>query len=68
MLSEVDLRDWEQLDDTKLYNVENKTYIKAYDEYYFFDHVDGLYSLCKDMQDNIVHLSVFTPVTPLRKP
>jgi hypothetical protein len=67
MISEIDLRDWEHLEETKLYNVKRNTYIKAFDEYFFFDHLDGMYSYCKDMQNNVVHLAAFTPVIPLKK-
>ena len=67
MISEIDLRDWEHLTETELYNVKRNTYIKAFDKYFFFDHIDGMYSYCKDMQDKVVNLYAFTPVIPLRK-
>jgi hypothetical protein len=28
----------------------------------FFDHIDGMYSFCKDLNGNIIHLSFATEV------
>jgi hypothetical protein len=49
----------------KLYEVPKNTYIKivGIDEYYYFDHVDGMYSYCTDIDGNIIHLSASTEVT-----
>lgn len=69
MISEVDIADWERLPLTPLYSVENKTYVyvPALDVTVFFDHIDGMYSFCMDMNNNIVHLAAFTDVHPLKK-
>lgn len=54
----------------KLYQVPSKTWIKVIDyatappgarlvkekEEVFFDHLDGMYSFCKDKEGNIVHI------------
>jgi hypothetical protein len=52
-----------------LYSVENKTYVYVpeWDSTVFFDHIDGMYSFCMDMENNIVHLAAWTEVQPLRK-
>lgn len=46
----------------KLYEVPRKTWIKLNGKRYFFDHVDGMYSLCKDEQGQIIHLGASTEV------
>ena len=68
MISEIDIKDWHHLPVEKLYNVKPKSYIKADDTVLFFSHIDGMYSFCKDLQDNVVHLAAWTEVTPLQKP
>lgn len=55
----------------KLYEVPRNTYVKVVDDpngYYFFDHADGMYSLCTDIDDNIVHLGASTEVEIIPKP
>lgn len=49
---------------TTLYNVPRKTWIKTDlgENILFFDHIDGIYSFCKDEEGNVVHLSAFTEV------
>ena len=32
------------------------------DETYWFGHVDGMYSYCKDMAGNVVHFAAWTKV------
>lgn len=61
----------------KLYEVPHKTNVKLIsennitppvslplfkDDIIFFDHLDGMYSYCKDSLGNIVHLGAFTEV------
>lgn len=61
MISDVDIKDWEWGELKELYQVPNKTYVKLEDvpnEVLFFDHIDGMYSYCKDLADNVVHLFV----------
>ena len=68
VISEIDLRDYEQLPITKLYECKPRSYIKVPlfdDKVYFFDHIDGMYSFCKDMQGNTVHLTAWMEVIPL---
>ena len=47
----------------KLYEIPPQSYIKLEDgQIFFFDHVDGAYSLCYDGDLNRVHLSASTEV------
>jgi len=60
-----------------LYKVPNRTYIRIVDgepksppatpvleqgDCLFFEHVDGMYSYCKDVDGNVVHLAAWTEV------
>lgn len=69
MISEIDIADWERLPLTPLYSVKNKTYVYVpeFDMTVFFDHIDGMYSFCLDMNNNVVHLKAWTDVHPLTK-
>lgn len=67
MISEVDLRDWEQLTPTPLYSVPRHNYVKFCEQYFFFDHIDGMFSYCLDMNSNVFHIPAAAQVTPLRK-
>lgn len=65
----------------KLYNCPNKTWVKVVQdikgpplspnfivhEEVFFDHIDGMYSYCKDKKGNIVHLPAWSEVKLLDK-
>lgn len=51
----------------KLYDVPRNTPIiftddKGEKHKFFFHHIDGMYSLCKDEQGNTVHLAAWTEV------
>ena len=48
----------------KLYEVPNNNYVRIQgtEDVFYFDHLDGMYSFCKDSEGNIIHLSVGTPV------
>jgi hypothetical protein len=60
----------------KLYNVKPQTWVKIISnnknpiasiptqegDIVFFDHLDGAYSYCKDIDNNVVHLSASTEV------
>lgn len=48
----------------KLYEVPRKRYVKviATGEIFYFDHIDGMYSYCKDDQQQVVHLFAGTEV------
>lgn len=67
MISEVDLRDWIHLNPTPLYTVPRRNYVRFCDQYFYFDHLDGMYSYCLDMAGNIFHIPAAAQVTPLRK-
>jgi len=45
------------VDDGKLLNYEAQPV-------YYFSHIDGMYSYCKDPFGNVIHFSASTPVTP----
>lgn len=69
MLNEHDLADFERLPVTKLYNLPRDSYFSFNDVPYFFEHVDGMYSLCRVLSDlTIIHFNASTPVVPLKDP
>ena len=70
MISEIDIEDWVRQPVEELYNVEPKTWVEvaATKDVLFFDHLDGMYSYCKDMMGNIIHLVAWAEVYPLKKP
>ena len=70
MVSEIDLRDYEQLPITELYKVRPRSYVMVpdYDNLVlFFDHIDGMYSFCLDMGNEVTHLASWAKVIPLRR-
>ena len=60
----------------KLYDVPNRTYIRVIDkikippaapiikknDVLFFDHIDGMYSYCKNSNNTVVHLVAWAEV------
>ena len=67
MISEIDIKDWEQLPLTKLHDLPRNTPIKTENgDNLFFHHLDGMYSLCEDKEGNFVHLAAWTMVYPLK--
>ena len=73
MISAIDIPDYEQLPVRELYKVRPRSYIKLPwmdglpDDMMFFDHVDGMYSYCLDMNNEVVHISASAQVIPLVK-
>ena len=67
MLSEIDLRDYEQLPLRELYKCKPRSYVMVDDAVIFFDHIDGMYSYCKDMLGNVIHLTAWLEVIPLQR-
>ena len=73
MLSEIDIADYEQLPIRELYKVRPRSYIKLPwmdgldGDVLFFDHIDGMYSYCLNMADEVVHLQAWAEVIPLVK-
>lgn len=67
MISEIDLRDYEQLPLRELYKCKPRSYVMVDDAVIFFDHVDGMYSYCKDMLGNTIHLTAWLEVVPLQR-
>jgi hypothetical protein len=73
MLNEHDLADFERLPVEKLYNLPRCTYFEFDSVPYFFDHIDGMYSLCRTIGkaagfEGIIHFGATTPVVPLKAP
>ena len=61
----------------KLYDCKNKSWVRITEsnpqsppvalelqnnQEIFYDHIDGMYSYCKDKEGNIVHLAAWTEV------
>lgn len=67
MLNEFDLRDYEQLPFRELYKCKPRSYVMVDDAVVFFDHIDGMYSYCKDMLGNVIHLTAWLEVIPLQR-
>ena len=69
MLNEHDLADFERLPVEKLYNLPRCTYFEFDNVPYFFDHIDGMYSLCHTLSPvDYIHFGASTPVVPLKAP
>ena len=52
-----------------LYSMPRKTWVVTPEGHeFFFDHIDGMYSYCKDKDGNIVHYAAWTPVKPIDNP
>lgn len=70
MLSEIDIQDYEQLPIRELYKARPRSYVMvpAWDnEVLFFDHIDGMYSYCLSLANEVVHLQAWAEVIPLVK-
>lgn len=70
MLNEHDLSDYEQLPIRELYKARPRSYVMvpAWDnEVIFFDHIDGMYSYCLSMTNEVLHLAAWAEVIPLQK-
>jgi len=46
----------------KLYEVKPKQWITVEGERFYFDHLDGMYSYCLDIDGNLVHIAAFQEV------
>lgn len=46
----------------KLYHVHPHSIIEAHGEKFYFYHVDGMYSFCKTMGGEVVHLAAWEDV------
>lgn len=48
---------------TKLYEVPNKTWVETKDGHkFFFDHIDGAYSFCREIGGGISHYAAYMDV------
>jgi len=53
-----------------LYKARRKSYVEVPsmdDEVLFFDHIDGMYSYCLNMNNEVIHLQAWGEVAPLVK-
>ena len=73
MLSEIDIADFDVQPVRELYKVRPRSYIKLPwmdgldGDVLFFDHIDGMYSYCLNMNNEVVHLASWAEVIPLVK-
>lgn len=67
MLNEFDLADFDRLPVRELYKCKPRSYVMVDDAVIFFDHIDGMYSYCKDMLGNTIHLTAWMEVVPLQR-
>ena len=73
MISEIDIQDYEQLPIRELYKVRPRSFVKLPwmdgldGDVLFFDHIDGMYSYCLTMANEVVHLQAWAEVAPLVK-
>jgi len=51
----------------KLYSLPNKSHFKLEndEEIFFFDHIDGMYSVCYDNIGRMINFAAYTEVTPI---
>jgi hypothetical protein len=69
MINEFDIEDWVKLEPKPLYNVPRNSPIQLNEDMYWFDHLDGMYSVCYrifagKVLPGVVHLTAFADVTP----
>lgn len=66
MLSEIDINDWDRgAATTKLYDVKRDSIVSLVEEpeiAFVFDHIDGMYSLCVDLQGCVFHPAAWSDV------
>jgi len=70
MLSEIDIQDFDQLPVRELYKARPRSYVMVPsmdNEVIFMDHIDGMYSYCLRITNEVVHLAAWTEVIPLVK-
>lgn len=67
MISEIDIKDWDKLPPRELYKCKPRSYVMVDDAVIFFDRIDGMYSYCKDMLGNTIHLAAWLEVVPLQR-
>lgn len=51
----------------KLYELKRNTKFTLDGRTYMLDHIDGMYSLCLDEAENVVHIAAWTEVEELQK-
>ena len=70
MISEIDIADFDVLPMRELYKARPRSYVMVPEwdnEVLFFDHIDGMYSYCLTMANEVVHLQAWAEVAPLVK-
>jgi hypothetical protein len=68
MLSDVDLKDWIRTKQpVKLHDAPRNTVISttsAPEKPFWFQQVDGMYSLCNELNGDVFHIAAWTEVFP----
>lgn len=69
MINEFDIKDWNRLEPVPLYDVKRDTPVEVDKAMYWFDHLDGMYSVCHPIYagkvlPEVVHLAAFVNVIP----
>jgi hypothetical protein len=73
MISEIDIKEFDIVPVRPLYKVKPRSYIKLpwmngmEGDIIFYDHIDGMYSYCLNMNNDVVHLDACCEVHPLVK-
>jgi hypothetical protein len=69
MLNEHDLKDFERLPVRELYKCKPRSYVEVPELdnlVLFFDHIDGMYSFCRELDNGVTHIACWTKVVPLQ--
>ena len=73
-MNNFNLSDYEQLPVRELYKVRPRSYVvvpdfdgTGIDAVLFFNNIDGMYSYCLNMKNEVVHLAAWAEVVPLVK-
>lgn len=71
MISDIDLKDWIKSEEVvKLHDVPRQSLVSctsAESNPFWFDHLDGMYSFCKTLQNEVFHLAAWADVFVWKK-
>lgn len=66
MISEIDIKDWVRTKQPmKLHEVPKNSVVSIEstpDIPFFFDHIDGMYSHCRELNGDVFHIAAWTDV------
>lgn len=66
MLSEIDLKDWIKTEQpSKLFEIPRDSLVSSIsnpDKPFWFFHIDGMYSMCKELSGETFHIAAWTDV------